>query len=532
VNEAALSRGRLGVPWANAGSDEETRAYLQARLTMYARLMFWAFATMIAFMLVLYEAYPELAPHHQHAINIVSACALGVLGVLWRGVLVRRSLSRASLDRIDQFIALGSGATLAADAYLAADLESSSYTCLVYFIFTLFTRVFVVPSSGRRTLLVGGIAFTPIAVGATGLAMLPGAKLDVPAPAFAAGCILLCGVAVVLSAAGSRIIFGLRQKVTAAMQLGQYRLGRKIGEGGMGAVYLAHHVLLRRPTAVKLLLPDRVGAENLERFEREVQHMSQLSHPNTVAVFDYGRSPDGVFYYAMEYLGHGIDLERLVRVSGPQPSGRVVHILEQVCGALHEAHAQGIIHRDIKPANIILCERGLVPDVAKVVDFGLVKEFTRDDGTSHQTILGTPAYLAPEAITSPASVGPPADLYALAAVGYYLLTGRRVFEGTNAVEFCIQHVTQAPKPPSTLGVRVPAELEAALMKCLAKQPADRHSSAAELADALRAVPPAKDWSVDEARTWWLDFQRLESATAAAATAPTLTVTIDLGHRSA
>ena len=520
------------MPWANAGSDEESRAYLQARLEMYARLMFWAFAAMIAFMLVLYEAYPELAPRQQHAINIVSACALGLLAILWRGMLVRRSLSLVALHRVDLFIAFGSGATLAADAYLASDLESSSYTCLVYFIFTLFTRVFVVPSSGGRTLLVSGIAFAPIAVGATGLAILPGAKLDVPAPAFAAGCILLCGVAVVLSAAGSRIIFGLRQKVSAAVQLGQYRLGRKIGEGGMGAVYLAHHVLLRRPTAVKLLLPDRVGAENLERFEREVQHMSQLTHPNTVAVFDYGRSPDGVFYYAMEYLGRGVDLEKLVRVSGRQPSGRVLHILDQVCGALHEAHAQGIVHRDIKPANIILCERGLVPDVAKVVDFGLVKEFTRDDGTSHQTILGTPAYLAPEAITAPATVGPPADLYALAAVGYYLLTGRRVFEGTTAVQLCIQHVTQEPKPPSELGVRVPAELEAALMKCLAKRPEDRYASAAELAAALRAVPPANDWSIDEARRWWADFQRMEDATAAAGTAPTITVTIDLGDRSA
>src|SRR4029079_7147621 len=152
-------------------------------------------------------------------------------------------------------------------------------------------------------------------------------------------------------------------------QLGSYKLGRKIGEGGHGAVYLAHHIMLRRPTAVKLLLPDRVGADNLERFEREVQHMSQLTHPNTVAVYDYGRSPEGHFYYAMEYLGGGIDLEHLVRNHGPQPNGRVAQILAQVCGALSEEHDNQIIHRDIEPANIIVCERGGMSDIAKVVDY-------------------------------------------------------------------------------------------------------------------------------------------------------------------
>jgi serine/threonine-protein kinase len=314
------------------------------------------------------------------------------------------------------------------------------------------------------------------------------------------------------------------------MQLGQYTLDRKIGEGGNGAVYRARHALLRRPTAVKLLLPDKVGAENLDRFEREVQHMSQLTHPNTVAVFDYGRSPDGVLYYAMEYLG-GVDLENLVRLHGPQPSSRVIDILVQVCGALQEAHEAGIIHRDIKPANIILCERGGVADVAKVVDFGLVKEITRDTSASAQIILGTPAYVAPEAVTDPASIGPAADLYALGAVGYFLLTGRRVFEGKTAVELCIQHVTQPPRRPTEVAkILLPKELEDLILRCLAKNPGDRFESASQLAEALEAIPRAPDWDRADARRWWREFRARQEVPPSAA-APTLTITVDLGDRA-
>jgi serine/threonine-protein kinase len=411
---------------------------------------------------------------------------------------------------------------------LAVDLEASAYTCLIYSSFTVFTRALIVPSSARRTAVISSLAFVPTFAGAIVLVNLDEFQSQVPAPMFVGGALLYQAVAVLLAMTGSRIIYGLRKQVTEAMQLGEYTLDRKIGEGGMGAVYRARHALLRRPTAIKLLLPEKVGPENLDRFEREVQHMSQLTHPNTVTVFDYGRSPDGVLYYAMEYLG-GIDLEQLVKRFGPQPAGRVAKILIQVCGALQEAHDAKIIHRDIKPANIILCERGGVPDVAKVVDFGLVREITRDSSASAQVVMGTPHYLAPEAITDPDTLGPAVDIYSLGAVGFYLLTGRHVFDGKTSVQVCLQQVTDpAPRPTEVAKVHVPRELEDQIMKCLSKSPSARPSAAA-LSEALEALPKPRDWDPKEAQRWWREFKTAE--TAPASDAQTLTITIDLQQRT-
>ncbi|MBC7977434.1 MAG: serine/threonine protein kinase, partial [Myxococcales bacterium] len=465
--------------WGNTA--EAARDYLQTRLTLFTKLMFWSMVALLVFLTAMYQRYPAIQPADNDLILAGAALLLGVMAVLWRLVLLRRTLSVWALYSLDVVYAIGIGGAFSASALLAKDLRPAAYTTLMYVTFTVFMRAIVVPSSARRTAVISIIVFVP--VWGAGIVLALTTVQELPSPAFIVGSLVLGVVPILLATVGSGIIYGLRRQVSEAMQLGQYTLERKIGEGGNGAVYRAHHALLRRPTAIKLLLPDRLGAENVDRFEREVQHMSQLTHPNTVAVFDYGRSPDGVFYYAMEYLG-GIDLEHLVLRFGRQPAGRVVHILGQVCGALHEAHAAKLIHRDIKPANIILCERGAVLDVAKVVDFGLVKEITRDTSSSSPTVLGTPAYVAPEAVTDPDHITHAVDLYALGAVGYFLLTGRRLFEGKTAVDVCVQHVTQAPTPPSQLpGVTISAELEAVLLRCLAKQPADRYPSAAGLAEA-------------------------------------------------
>lgn len=312
----------------------------------------------------------------------------------------------------------------------------------------------------------------------------------------------LLGVAV--AAIASHVIFGLQRQVRQARQLGQYQLEEKIGEGGMGEVYRASHALLRRPTAVKLLRPQMAGEENLARFEREVQLTSQLTHPSTIAIYDFGRTPDGVFYYAMELL-RGLNLFELVAQHGPLPPGRIIHILDQVCGSLAEAHEAGLIHRDIKPHNLVVCERGGLRDFVKVLDFGLVKSLHGDLQITNEiegTLVGSPLYLSPEAIKGHA-VDSRADLYALGAVGYYLLTGLSLFDSTSPFEVLGLQVTASPLPPSLrTGRALPRDLEMLILECLAKVPDSRPASALELQARLRTCEHAGTWTSADADRWW------------------------------
>ena len=311
------------------------------------------------------------------------------------------------------------------------------------------------------------------------------------------------------------------QKATiAARQLGQYRLEEIIGEGGMGVVYRGHHAMLRRPTAIKMLTVEKVNETSIARFEQEVQITCKLNHPNTVAIYDYGRTPEGVFYYAMELLD-GINLQSLVEKYGPQPEGRVIAILRQVCGSLYEAHSQGLVHRDIKPANIMLNRRGGEPDVAKVLDFGLVKAINDDRNArrSENGASGTPLYMSPEAIQAPDSVDARSDLYAVGAVGYFLLTGQPVFTAASLVELCQQHLTAIPQSPhERLGRSISPELEAALLACLDKNRARRPQTARDLTQMLSRVPTAGSWSLDDAEAWWGRHERGQAGQASPAPA--------------
>jgi serine/threonine-protein kinase len=342
-------------------------------------------------------------------------------------------------------------------------------------------------------------------------------------------------VATVVATVASSVIYGLRRRVHEAQQLGQYTLERKIGQGGMGQVFRASHALLRRPTAIKLLVGEAVSEEQVLRFEREVQITSRLTHPNTVAVYDYGRTPDGVFYYAMEYL-EGFDLETVVRMTGAMPAGRVIHVLEQVCGSLSEAHELGLIHRDVKPANILLCQRGGIADFVKVLDFGLVKEIRTSDAvarslTGQNIIVGTPLYLAPEAIVDPHHLDPRADLYGVGAVAYFLLTGVPVFNGASIVEVCSHHLQTPPEPPSRRNPAVPKDLEALVLACLAKAPDERPQTADELRRRLAACVDAGTWTNDAAQAWWVEHGRASSSDVVHESSSDRTVTVDLRYRA-
>lgn len=321
------------------------------------------------------------------------------------------------------------------------------------------------------------------------------------------------GAALFLGAAGllvySIVVGRLQKRFDKARRLGRYEIIEKIGEGGMGKVYRAKHALLRRPTAIKLLEAAQASREAVERFEREVQASSSLTHPNTISIFDYGRTPEGTFYYAMEFLD-GITIGDLVDEDGPQPEARVVHIMRQAAASLAEAHAAGLIHRDLKPSNVMLCERGGLKDFAKVLDFGLVRGEDRRDEltvTKVESLTGTPLYLSPEALEAPETVSAASDVYQLGAIAYFLLTGRHVFSGETLVEVLSQHLNKPPIPPSeALGKPVTPELERLVLHCLEKAAYDRPASGGELLEALETCEFAGSWSQADARAWWEAFE--------------------------
>jgi len=291
--------------------------------------------------------------------------------------------------------------------------------------------------------------------------------------------------------------------------------------------------MLRRPTAIKMLQADNLNEAAIGRFEREVQITSKLNHPNSIAIYDFGRTPEGVFYYAMEFLD-GIDLQSLVSNYGPQPEGRVIHILKQVCGSLYEAHSMGLVHRDIKPANIMLNRRGGESDVVKVLDFGLVKALDeREQSQNTGGLSGTPLYMSPESIQTPDAVDGRSDLYALGAVGYFLLTGQTVFEARTLSDLCQQHITAVPELPSQrLGRPISSGLEDALMACLEKNRAKRPQTARALFKMLETVEITDNWTSDEAEAWWGRHERKTSKPLPAITPPTSTSGFDqtIGER--
>ncbi|MCW5593407.1 MAG: serine/threonine protein kinase [Burkholderiales bacterium] len=327
---------------------------------------------------------------------------------------------------------------------------------------------------------------------------------------------LLGFLAAALAAAMTSSVWAMRMKLREARRVGPYTLERELGEGGISRVYLARHSHLKRPVAVKVLKAALATDEMVTRFEREVQLCSRLSHPNTIEIYDYGRTRDGTFYYAMEYLD-GLSLEELVQSEGRMPVARAVHALRQVCGSLKEAHDRGLVHRDVKPHNLMLCRHGGEVDVVKVLDFGLVKELENADTrdiTQFARVLGTPLYMAPERLRNPADADARADIYALGAVAFFLLTGRRVFETQSDHDLVYQVMnTAAPGVAESGAVDCPFALADLVARCLAKDREARPAGVAEVAAVLAEVARERPWREEEARGWWAACDRRRAAAA-------------------
>ncbi|HMJ52938.1 MAG TPA: serine/threonine-protein kinase [Polyangiaceae bacterium] len=485
---------------------EEGRAFLQTRLALFGFYVFvlagGSWAAMAVASLISEANGGEPGPFSHTPFSLAGSLHLAnalLGGALW--IATRTGQRRGlALHALDVGVSLGLIMVWVATGIVIPNAMAGGFVALLALTTGLLARAIVVPSTATRTLcigLVGGATLVGIALWRTS-----------DHGAVPIGAICWTASAVTLATLASHTIFGLRREAQKARVLGQYTLESKISEGGMGVVWRARHALLRRPTAVKLLAPHRAGDQAIRRFEREVQLTARLTHPNTVAIYDYGRTRDGVFYYAMELL-EGTDLEQLVAEHGPQPPGRVVHVLTQVCGALAEAHDLGLVHRDVKPANILLTPRKNEHEVAKIVDFGLVKSIEIDPKESAvvsaiNTITGTPLYMSPEAIQAPDSVDARSDLYSLGAVAWFLLVGRPPFEGGSVVEVCARHLHEKPlRPSAALGQAVANDLEDIVLSCLEKRRELRPVDARALRSKLEACSAAGQWTAERAADWWL-----------------------------
>jgi len=441
-----------------------------------------------------------------------AAGALGSLALAW-GIGRFKALPRTILD-------LGLGLEIFTAALIASitfhDISPHaariSWVAAVILVYPA-----IAPAAPRRILIAGLLAASMDAMG-FGVAVLRGQGGDASGAELAGTLAWMLApnyLCAVLALVPATLIRRLGREAGTARELGSYRLGRLLDRGGMGEVYEATHRMIAKPAAIKIIRPELLAESPafapvvVERFYREAEAVAALRSPHTVSLYDFGIAADGTLYYVMELLD-GIDLQRLVERFGPLPAARVVHILRQICDSLGEAHGRGMIHRDIKPSNIVLCQLGSSVDFVKVVDFGLVR---REIGVAAATErlsepqrqMGTPLYMAPETVSGSAAVDRRADLYALGCVGYWLLTGRPVFDGDSPIQVMYHHGYDAPVPPSErLGTAVPGDLEAVILAALAKMPEERPSTAEDFSSRVAACAVSNGWDQARAQAWWLE----------------------------
>jgi serine/threonine-protein kinase len=387
---------------------------------------------------------------------------------------------------------------------------------------TVMVRAILMPSRPGRTACLSALVFAPTVIVCIAFhhptTFLRGFSPEYQKLHMTLNTVLWSVLGTTLATIVSRVLYGLRRQVAEASELGQYLLEEKIGGGGMGEVWRARHRLLIRPAAIKLIRP-KAGALSgdpellMRRFEREARATAALTSPHTVQLYDFGVAEDGRLYYVMELLD-GLDLDTLIRQHGPLPAERVVHVLRQVCSALQDAHANGLVHRDIKPANVVLSRAGTMHDFVKVLDFGLVKldsaRRTDKDAinlSGENSWSGTPGYMAPEVVLGAADTDHRVDLYALGCVAYWLLTGKMVFEGETVVQVMLQHAqTPPPRPSQRVGLPIPAALEDLVMDLLEKDPAGRPPSADAVSSRLEEVHLTSAWSEERAEEWWSEHR--------------------------
>lgn len=495
----------------------ETRSLLRRRLRTVAVLLFIGFGTFLLWSMVRWKMSEHLEGEYRWVFfSLVGVTSLMALAA-WK-LCAKCDLSMTKL-RVAEAAVFGAPAAFFFAlsyyklAYYAMLDEGHAHVAspLAAWVLLIFCYAVFVPNNWKRAAwVIGAMAAAPLVVmgivayQCTAYSHLLSTEDFDDAPVEQA---ILMTIVAMVAIVGVHTINTLRHEAFVAKQLGQYRLKRLLGSGGMGEVYLAEHQMMKRPCAVKVIRPEKAGdPQVLARFEREVRATAKLSHWNSIDIYDYGRTPDGTFYYVMEFLpGH--NLGELVREHGTLPASRILYLMRQVCDALAEAHSHGLVHRDIKPANIYCAYRGGVFDVAKLLDFGLAKPLTDandSDLTQEGSITGSPLFMSPEQAGSE-EVDGRSDIYSLGAVMYFMATGKAPFEYASPLKVMIAHASEDPEPPRYLNGDIPAELEEVILRSLEKRPADRYQTVAELREALDRVPVDGEWTARMAADWWNNY---------------------------
>jgi serine/threonine-protein kinase len=482
---------------------EETNKLLRSRL-QYAALDLWVVLS-ISFVGNLFASNNEWL-----VLRTAVLISAMVSYLLLRG---KRPFSQLSL-RAFEFILFGglalqlglmmtSRLTYFAGLDDATSLVSTQYLYFTAFCLHVLTYSIFMPNTWKRAAIVTTlIAVVPYAIWYV-LTTINPQVLALANQNKAAAPIPVTLIAALIGTFGSHIINRARREAFQAKQLLQYKLLDRLGHGGMGEVYKAEHILLKRPCAIKLIQPGKANdPHTVDRFEKEVVATAKLSHWNTIDIYDYGRTPDGTFFYVMELLD-GMNLQEIIDRHGPMDQSRVVYLLLQACLALNEAHESGMIHRDIKPANLFVTMRGGFWDVLKVLDFGLVKE-TSDDESNREKggFCGTPGFMAPEQAFRYNQVDSRTDIYALGAVAYFMLGGRPIFLRKNVFELIAAHANDPVPPLTTILPGISPKLEQIVMRCLAKFPEERYASTNDLYNDLMSTGLHESWSSAKAKMWW------------------------------